>query len=186
MFARLQTLAHARPLAILTLFYVLFPAVILPAAEAQLKAYSGGFGPIDLLFGYTPAQVFEMVAAYGEEGRAFYRTLELTLDVIYPIAYTMFFSALLTAVLPRAFPHRPAAHHLALLPLPAFLIDMAENIGIVTMLSQYPTQSETVAQISSLLTTAKWLWFGAIILTLLIGLTAWGFRRFTRPSHSHS
>lgn len=184
MLAFFQRLAHARPLAVLTVFYVLFPAVLLPAAEAQLNSYSGGFGPIDLLFGYTPAQVFEMVAAYGEEGRAFYRTLELSLDILYPVAYTLFFGALLAAVLPRAFPQNRMFHRLALLPLVVFVIDMGENLGIVTMLSQYPVQSESVAQFTSLLTSLKWVSFMALLLTLAVGLMVLLVRRFThRPTH---
>lgn len=179
MLAFFQRLSTARPLAVLIVLYILFPAAILPAAEAQMKLYSGGVGPIDLKFSYTPTEVFQMVAAYGEEGRAFYRILEMTLDVIYPIAYTLLFGALLTAVLRRAFPQNSLVHSLALLPAICFLLDMGENIGIITMLTQFPTQSESVAQITSFLTTLKWICFGAIIVTLVTGLVVLLVRRFT-------
>jgi hypothetical protein len=184
MLALFQRLANARALAVLTVFYILFPAVILPAAEAQIKAYSGGVGPIDLKFTYTPAEVFQMVEAYGEQGRAFYRTVELTGDILYPIAYTLFFGTLLTAVLRRAFPQNTMVQRLPLLAVLGFLFDMAENVGIVTMLSQFPTQSETVAQLTSIFTTLKWVTFGAMILTLLTGLIVWLVRRFTGQSKS--
>ncbi len=179
MLALFQRLATPRTFAVLTLVYIFFPALILPAAEAQIKAYSGGAGPIDLKFTYTLDEVFQMVEAYGEEGRAFYRTVELTADILYPIAYTLFFGTLLTAVLRRAFPHNTLVHRLALIPVLGFLLDMAENVGIVTMLSQFPAQSETVAQMTGIFTTLKWVSVGAILLTLLAGFMVWAGRRFT-------
>jgi hypothetical protein len=184
MLALFQRLSHARPLAVLTLLYVMFPALILPAAEAQMKAYSGGVGPIDLKFTYTPAEVFGMVSAYGEAGRAFYRTIELTADILYPIAYTLFFGALLTAILRRAFPQNPMVHRLALIPVLSFVMDMGENIGIITMLTQFPTQSELVAQVTGIFTTLKWVTFGTIILTVVTGVLVLGVRRFSQqPAH---
>ena len=56
---------------------------------------SGGVGPIDLQFFYTPDKVYSMVSAYGESGRASYRLFELTGDIIYPIIYTLFLACLL-------------------------------------------------------------------------------------------
>lgn len=184
MLALFQRLSSARPLAVLTLLYILFPAIVLPPIEAQLKGFSGGFGPIDLKFTYTPAEVFQMVEAYGEAGRAYYRSIEMTVDILYPLAYTLFFGALITAILRRAFPNNQMVQRLALLTPLCFLLDMAENVGIITMLNQYPTLSELIAQITSLFTTAKWVAFGAIILTVLVGLLVWAMRRFSgQPAH---
>ena len=184
MLALFQRLSSARPLAVLTLLYILFPAIVLPPIESQLKGYSGGMGPIDLKFTYTPTEVFQMVAAYGEQGRAYYRMIEMTVDILYPLAYTLFFGALLTAILRRAFPGNSMVQRLALLTPLCFLLDMAENIGIITMLSQFPAQPEAVAQITALFTTAKWVAFAAIILTVLVGLVVWLIRRFAgQPAH---
>jgi hypothetical protein len=121
-----------------------------------------------------------MVKAYGEEGRAFYRMVELTADVLYPLSYTLFFGALLSAVLRRAFPATSIIQRLALIPAVTFLFDQAENAGIITMLSQFPAESVLVAQVSNFFTIAKWAAFGAIIVILLFGLGALLVRRFTR------
>ena len=66
--------------------------------HGRLKKFdvaSGGVGPIDLQFFYTPDKVYSMVSAYGESGRASYRLFELTGDIIYPIIYTLFLACLL-------------------------------------------------------------------------------------------
>jgi hypothetical protein len=49
-----------------------FNAVIFPNQQAKMEA-SGGTGPIDLLFFYTPDKVYSMIESYGEAGRASYR-----------------------------------------------------------------------------------------------------------------
>lgn len=165
-----QRLANRRAMIVLTVVYILFPAVILPYAEAHIKAYSGGIGPIDLRFTYTPAEVFAMVAAYGEAGRAFYRMIELTADIAYPITYTLFFGTILTAALRRAFPATSWVQQIPLIGWLTLLVDFAENSGIVVMLTQFPAQNETIALVTSMFTTTKWVLFGTTVVSLLISL----------------
>ena len=128
---------------------ILFNAGILPRQQAKIEAGSGGVGPIDLQFFYTPDKVYSMVSAYGEAGRASYRIFELTGDIIYPIVYTLFFSLFTT-----------------------WLFDLLENLGIVSMLSIYPSTPAWLAWVSSIFTVIKWLFAGASIILLLIGIVA--------------
>src|SRR3990172_5003926 len=88
---------------ILFLLDVAFVGFIMPIAAALMKGDAGGPGPIDLQFFYTPAKVYGMIEAYGEYTRAFYRNVELTVDIIYPIVYTLFFSLLITWLFKRGF-----------------------------------------------------------------------------------
>ncbi len=165
-----QRLANRRAIIVLSVLYTLFPAAILPWAETQIKSFSGGVGPIDLRFTYTASEVFAMVAAYGEAGRSFYRIIEFTADVAYPLLYALFFGALLTGALRRAFPAHTWMQQIPLLAGVMLLVDFAENIGIVIMLTQFPVQNETVATITSILTTTKWILFGNIVGALLISV----------------
>ena len=80
---------------------IFFNAILLPKVQATLEKVSNGNGPIDLLFFYTPEKVYSMVASYGEAGRVFYRTHELTIDIIYPIVYTLLFAFLITWLFQR-------------------------------------------------------------------------------------
>lgn len=149
---------------------MLFNAVILPNQQAKIEAASGGMGPIDLQLFYTPGKVYSMVAAYGEAGRASYRIVELTADIIYPIVYTLFFALLITWLFQRGFAKDNRMQKLNVIPLGAWLFDLLENIGIVSMLSLYPSTPAGLAWITVLFTLVKWLFAAASIVLTLIGL----------------
>lgn len=147
-----------------------FNAVILPNQQAKIEAASGGVGPIDLQLFYTPEKVYSMVAAYGEAGRASYRTFELTGDIVYPIVYTLFFALLVTWLFQRGFSRDSRMQSLNVVPLGAWLFDLFENLGIVSMLSIYPSTPAVLAWITAIFTLVKWLFAGATIILILIGL----------------
>jgi len=149
---------------------VFFNAVILPARQAQMEASSGGTGPIDLQLFYTPEKVYSMVESYGEAGRASYRTFELTGDIIYPIVYTLFFSLFITWLFQRGFPPNGKMQALNVVPLGGWLFDLLENLGIVTMLSVFPSTPDGLAWITAIATLIKWLFAAATVVLILIGL----------------
>lgn len=149
---------------------VFFNAVILPNQQAKIEAASGGTGPIDLQFFYTPEKAYSMVASYGDAGRADYRAFELTGDIIYPIVYTLFLALFITWLFQRGFPPDSKMQRLNVMPFGAWLFDLLENLGIVAMLSVYPSTPATLAWISAFFTLIKWLFAGATILLILTGL----------------
>lgn len=149
---------------------VLFMGVILPRIQASLEALSGGVGPIDLRFFSTPAQVNAMIEAYGEAGRASYRLVELTADILYPIVYTFFFALLLSWLLQRAFASGSSARRLNLVPVGAWLFDLLENLGIVALLSIYPNTSGLLAWATILFTVVKWVFAFATLVLILFAL----------------
>lgn len=149
---------------------VLFNAVILPGMQARLEASSGGVGPIDLLFFYTPEKVYSMVAAYGDAGRAAYRTFELTGDIVYPIVYTLFFSLLISWLFQRGFPADSSRQRLNVVPFGAWLFDLLENLSIVTMLSLYPATPAVVAILATIFTMLKWGFVGVVVVLVLLGV----------------
>jgi hypothetical protein len=157
-----------------------FSAVIMPGAQARLEALSGGVGPLDLTFFPSVEQVLAAVAAYGVDGRALYATIELTADIVYPIVYTFFFSLLMTFLLQRAFDKDSKLQRLNVLPFGAWLFDMLENACILTLLFSFPTQSALVAGALSLMNGIKWLFAGASILTILVALGAWVYKKITQ------
>ena len=127
-------------------------------------------GPIDLLFFYTPQTAYGMVAAYGEQVRAAYRVTELTVDIIYPIVYTSFFSLLITWLFKKGFPAESKIQRLNVVPFGAWLFDLFENLGIVTMLSVYPSTPTGVSWLTTIFTMVKWTFAGAGGLLILVGL----------------
>ncbi len=149
---------------------VLFNAVIMPNQQAKLEAASGGIGPIDLQFFYTPEKVYSMITAYGDAGRASYRITELTADIIYPIVYTLFFALLITWLFQRGLPADSQMQKMNVVPLGGWLFDLLENLCIITMLSIHPSTPAVLAWVAALFTLAKWLFAGATIILILIGL----------------
>ncbi len=149
---------------------VLFNAIVMPAQQAKLEAASGGTGPIDLQLFYTPQKVYSMVAAYGNAGRASYRVTELTADIVYPIVYTLFFALLITWLFQRGFAANSRMQKMNAVPLGGWLFDLLENLCIITMLSIHPAEPAILAWVATLFTLAKWLFAGATIILILIGL----------------
>lgn len=168
--AMLKKYANGWLVLVLLAGFLSFNAVILPRQEARIKASSGGTTPIDLQFFYTPEKVYSMVASYGNEGRAAYRLFELTGDILYPIIYTLFFALAITWLFQRGFAGTSGMHKLNVVPFGAWLFDLFENLGIVAMLSVYPSTPALLAWVSAIFTLVKWLFVIASILLLLVGL----------------
>ncbi|MEW5986985.1 MAG: hypothetical protein AB1791_10165 [Chloroflexota bacterium] len=166
---KLFQLARGRVILVFLVLEVLFN-VIFQVIGTRIRAASGGVGAIDLLFTYTPEQVFGMVAAYGEAGRRLYAWVEVTADLVYPIVYSLFFSLLITYLFRRASISEKLTRWAGFVPLTGALFDYAENIGIVTMLLSFPAQPAAVALLSSIFTTIKWLLAGASLVLVLAGL----------------
>ena len=123
-------------------------AALLPLASARLAVLSGGIGPLDNLFTYTPAQAYSALAAYGPAGRAFDLSSELTLDLVYPLIYSLFFCLASLYFLQRTASNRPALARLALIPFLALAADYLENAGLVALLLNYPTRLSALAEVT--------------------------------------
>ena len=161
---------------------ILFNAVILPRQQAKMEAGSGGTGPIDLQFLYTPDKAYTMIASYGEEGRASYRAFELTGDIIYPIVYTLFFSLAITWLFQRGFASNSSMHKYNVVPFGEWLFDLLENLGIVAMLSVFPSTPPVLAWISTVFTMLKWLFVIRTALLLLFGLVKAAMNGFKKQA----
>lgn len=159
-----------------------FNAVILPNQQAKIEAGSGGTGPIDLLFFYTPEQVYKMVESYGETGRTSYRLFELTGDIIYPIVYTLFFALAITWLFQRGFPSNSTMHQYNAVPFGAWLFDLFENLSIVAMLSVFPSTPAALAWMATVFTMLKWLFVALTALLLLYGLVKAAMNGFKKQA----
>lgn len=159
-----------------------FNAVVLPNQKAKIEAGSGGVGPIDLQFFYTPEKAYSMVASYGEAGRADYRLFELTGDILYPIVYTLFFSLAITWLFQRGFASNSPMQKYNVVPFGGWLFDLFENLGIVAMLSVYPTTPAVLAWVTAIFTVIKWLFAIASGVLMLIGLVKAALNGFKKQT----
>lgn len=161
---------------------IFFNAVVLPNQQAKIEAGSGGVGPIDLQFFYSPEKVYSMVESYGDAGRASYRTFELTGDIIYPIVYTLFFALAITWLFQRGFPTSSSMHKYNVVPFGAWLFDLFENLSIVAMLSIFPSTPALLAWIATVFTLLKWLFVLPTALLLLYGLVKAAMNGFKKQA----
>lgn len=174
---RLSVWANRWVILSLVAIVILINAVILPAVQRSMVESSGGAGPLDLRFGFSAAEAFAAVESYGQQGRSVYALVESTVDVIYPIAYGLLFALLVRWLYIRAFPAHSRLQYLALLPFVVMGCDFLENVGIVTLLLSYPTQSTLISGWASLFGMLKWAFLGVTVLALLVGLVSWLLHR---------
>ena len=147
-----------------------FSGFLLPLVQGIMQDGRGGVQPLDLMLFATPEKTYAMIERYGEFGRIFYRNVELTVDIIYPIVYLFFFGLLISWLFQRGFSSTSPMRKYNVMPLGAWFFDLLENINIVTMLSMYPSKPVALAWLLMALSTVKWAFAGASVLLMLVGL----------------
>lgn len=186
MLAKLSKALHrnARGWLVFILFLIdmFFNILVMPMAQALMKFDGGGPGPLDLRFFTPPARMFEIIGQYGEYNRIFYRNFELTGDILYPIVYTLFFSLLISWLFQRGLEPAHKLRKWNVLPFGIFVFDLFENLGIVTLLSVYPSTPVIVAVLTTLLTMVKWTFAVGSVLLILMGLGMAAKNRFRKQA----
>ena len=147
-----------------------FSGFLLPLIQGMMQDGQGGIQPLDLMLFATPEKIFGMIERYGEFGRPFYRNVELTIDIIYPVVYLFAFGLLISWLFQRGFAPQSKMMMLNVMPVGAWFFDLLENINIITMLSMYPAKPVALAWLLMALTTVKWAFAGASIVLMLVGL----------------
>lgn len=147
-----------------------FSGFLMPLIQGMLQGGQGGIQPLDLMFFATPEKLFAMIERYGDANRMFYRNVELTVDIIYPIVYLFFFGLLISWLFQRGFASTSPMRRYNVMPLGAWFFDLLENICIVVLLSIYPSQPAVLGWLLFLFSSVKWLFAGASILLILVGL----------------
>jgi len=127
--------------------------------------------PLDLQLTYSPEKAYELLSAYNESERFRYILVETTLDLVYPIVYTLLFSFVLFML------HRNL--QIAKFPFLITILDFIENGGIVTLLVNYPNELHGVARFTSVFTTLKWTTLGLTLVLILWGVV----KKLREPRH---
>lgn len=133
---------------------------------------SSGIVILDLRFNYDVATVYQVLEGLGEEGRRSYRLNALTLDVVYPLVYSLTFAVLLVLLIPLDRARHPLGF-IALAPFSIAIFDLIENACIAALVTSYPSRIEWLAELVSWATPVKWTVAGLVLATI-----AWfGLRR---------
>lgn len=158
--------------AVIFLVLFLINALLLGRLDKPLEALANGAPKPDLRFGYSPAELDQLFAAYGAEGRRLYGW-NLLVDTPFPI-FGGLAGALFVLVAFREHSWRKA---LAAVPLAFLVTDLIENVLLFGLAQAYPPLSEPAAVIASLITQVKRTAFYLTIL-LLVASALWLVKKF--------
>lgn len=103
---------------------------------------------LDTQFSYSPEKAYKILADYNKEELKEYCIGELSVDIIYPIVYTLFLCFFSFKLSKKAI--------LSLFPLLILFSDYIENFGIVTIINYYPQKLPDIVRITSLFSSLKW------------------------------
>jgi len=155
-------------LGICLLIMVIFNTRELAISSLALQQTAGGLTILDTRLVYGLADVDQLLKALGAEGRTAYQITHLTLDLVFPIAYSLFFagaSLWFTGKLGLSISQKK---RIAMLLLLAGAFDLLENFSIMGLVAAYPSQVPALALASQLFTLIKFGLFAINILILVI------------------
>ena len=116
---------------------LLFPVLVFhwllvsaPWASVRLLTLSGGWGLPDAQWWYTPAQLTDTLAAWGDAGRQLYLTVLWPTEAGFLLSYAGFLMAATLYLLKKANPRSPWWYLLPLIPLAAAACDVLENTAV--------------------------------------------------------
>jgi len=116
---------------------------------------------IDISGVSTGKAVYEIIEKYDDSIRQGYIIGALTLDLIFPIVYTLLFAFLLFLFWGKS--------KLAILPLLQMIFDYLENGSVVIMLSAWPTRLEWLASTTVIFSMIKWALAGITSVLIIVG-----------------
>ena len=171
----IQRSSSGRAVLLSLAFFIVSAALIngRPFGLAAVEEITGGAGILDMAFTYTPVQAYVMLAALGDAGRAFYLTRIVPLDLVFPAAYTLFFTVAISWLLTRWLPAESPWVRLNVVPLVAGVADYCENIGVVAMLLAYPAELYGGAAITAVFSPIKFTFIAVSVLLVLAAVAGW-------------
>lgn len=161
-------------LAALAATFLGFQAVVLPQVLDQILLLSGNTMIFDLRLWYNPLEAQESLRAFGEQGRELYLIAEWTVDLVYPLVYTLLFSGII---------FRLRGGELIFFPFLLGMADLLENLSITFMLVRFPDFSPIAAQVATAFTFVKWCLLAGAVTIILILAIARLRKRWLRSFH---
>lgn len=152
--------------------FVLFTALVLPGQAAQAEAETAGAGSPDLSLWYSPADLYRMAEAYGEQGRRAYVRARFTFDLIWPLVYGVFLTTAIGWLGAGAFSPGSRWRLANLAPLLGVALDYLENLSTSVVMLRYPSRTPVVDVLAPVATLAKWAFVGGSFVLLIAGLAA--------------
>ena len=148
-------------------------AIMLIVTIPKTMAFSNGMKLLDMMpMGYDSEYINSLFEALGENGRQVYLYSQLPVDMIYPFLFGISYCLVIGYFLKKLNKSNSVFFYLCFLPIIAGIADYLENIGIITMLNDYPNLSQTSMDVTSIFSVVKSMtttvFFVALIITLVM------------------
>jgi hypothetical protein len=173
--------SRSRPL-LLGLFgaIIVINAVIFPWASRAIGSDGVPFRPLDLRLSYSADEAYTAIGSLTPDARRLYAIVELSVDIVYPIVYSLLFFLLIRRLIGSSAAPPRWLERATLIPFVTMFFDWLENVGIVAMIAQFPDGLERLAPFSSAITTLKWVCFLLTVALLLYSVVRWMVSRRPR------
>jgi len=132
---------------ILTNFiYVFMLVVTIP----KVMGFADGLKLLDMLpSGYDADYVNHLFETLGANGRNVYLYHQIPADMFYPGLFAVTYCFLFNWFLKKINRHESPLFYFSFLPLIAGVSDYVENLGIITMLNEYPNISQETVSVAN-------------------------------------
>jgi hypothetical protein len=162
---------------------MLFNLVVFPYFQAY-GVDGKALQVLDLRFGFSPDDAYEIINSYGDEGRVKMLFIGQVIDSIYPLVYTLFDILAITFLFNKILPANSQLKSLNLFPVFAMVFDFLENHFVGKLITIYPEHNDGTVQLASTFNQLKWVCAAIGILLVVIGLIGWAMksRQKTNPA----
>ena len=152
-------------------------AIMLSITIPKVMSFADGMKLLDMMpTGYNSEYVNSLLSALGATGRNAYLFNQLPVDMIYPFLFGITYCLLLAYIFNKLQKLDSFLFYLCFIPLFSGLFDYCENIGIITMLNNYPDNSNLLTQTTNVFSVLKSSFTTIYFIILTISLIVYGIK----------
>lgn len=151
----------------------------------RTMGFSSGMKLLDMMpTGYDLNYVSQLFTSLGENGRLTYLTNQIPVDMIYPLLFGLSYCLLLGYFLKKLNKLNSPYSYLCLLPIIAGIADYLENIGIITMLKNYPELKGATVYTTNTFSVIKSISTSIFFIALIVLLVTLGIKAINRKTNA--
>jgi hypothetical protein len=134
---------------------------------------------LDMTINYSPEDAYNLIGNYGKQAISYYLYVMEPFDVLIPALMGLFICVTCTVILRNIVNNK----YLTIIYVSSTLgclLDYMENVGVITMLTNYPSKLVIVARITNLITMAKSILSTVNILIVCFSTLVYVFHKYLR------
>lgn len=159
-------------------------AIMLLITIPKVMQYSGGMQLLDMLpTGYNHDYVRTLLDTLGSQGRDVYLHTQIPVDMIYPGLFGISYCLVMAYFLNKLGKLDSYLFYFCLIPVFSGIFDYSENIGIISMLNNYPDNSDLLTKVTSVFSVLKSSFTTLYFIFLIFVLVALGKRKLLPAGH---